>query len=468
MARELLRRKGRPWATTGWRPLVAIVACLLAACGGDASAPQAPQTQAERAVQSADSRKRTLTAVVHAPTAQVDAFVLLSEARRAYPSLFGAALVTQRFGRYVYRFDAGTGNYVAYTDSDIVLMGPVVNSATTPVVYDSLANFCAQPATAGFCGFKYQRTVTIDGSVREYIVYVPWRSRNAAQLPVVFMLHGTSGNGDEFYEGSGWRELADREGFIAVFPTALRHCLLEDDVTVNGIFENNEIRAPTKWASGVLGDPSKMPLCSEPQRLLLQAPAAAATNHPIANDLAFFDHMVGDLTANFSADARRIYGSGFSNGGQMAARLAAERSTVFAALASAAGDAYEGLPLAVRPMSFVYSVGELDDRYTAATGMPSLPLTDQGAVPGFADPVVRSIARPLQLDHTRYTFASSRLYGTTIATHTYTSSTAAPAGGNMLHVSIIAGATHQYPDGRRHPVKMAEVLWAFFAPLSLP
>ena len=126
------------------------------------------------------------------------------------------------------------------------------------------------------------------------------------------------------------------------------------------------------------------------------------------------------------------------------------------------------LPQAARPLSFIYSIGELDDRFTVPLGVAGLPLTDQGSTPGFADPFVSVIARPLSLDFTRYSFGLTRLYGTRIATHTFSTSTAVPAAGNVLHVSVIAGATHQYANGANHPVKMADVLWAFFAPLSLP
>ncbi len=430
--------------------LLAIVA-LVSALGAQAAAE--PRKQAK--------------AVVHAPMA-IEAMVLFDEVREAYPRLFGGALLTQTSGAYLYRLDAGSGNYVAMTATDIYLMGPVVGSLTTPVKYAALADFCAKPETARFCGFKHERSVTVDGIEREFIVYVPWKSRQVQNLPVVFMLHGTTGTGEEFYARSGWRELADTEGFIAVFPTALRHCLYEDDITVNGIFEPNERRTPTKWASGILGDPAKMPLCTVAQRVGLEPTALAAVSHPLADDLSYFDRMVDDLKQNFRADAKRIYVSGFSNGGQMTARLAAERSTTFAALASAAGNSYPGFAPAVRPPSFIYSVGELDDRYTEGLGIPTVPLTDMGASPLFANQIVEPFSTPLQLDRTSYTYSPATLFGTQMGVHSYRSSTAVPAAGNTLHVAVIAGLFHQYPNGDNHPVKMAELLWSFFKPLALP
>jgi poly(3-hydroxybutyrate) depolymerase len=284
----------------------------------------------------------------------------------------------------------------------------------------------------------------------------------------VFMLHGTSGTGLEFFDRSGWRELADVEGFMAVFPTALRHCFYEDDETVNGIFDANERRTPTKWASGQLGDPSKMPLCTPAQVAQLPADTQAKVNHPLANDLGFFDAMVSDLGLNFAIDPKRLYVSGFSNGGQMSGRLAAERSTVFASLAAAAGPAYMPLPQAARPLSFIFTVGALDDRFTTPFGLPTLPMTDAGGSEAFKSVLVRPHTTPQRLSDTSYSFSVATLYQTPVSIYTYQTSLAQPAATNRLVVGIIGGATHQYPNGDNHPVKMAELLWTQFKTQVLP
>ena len=462
------------WIDQAWRSgtlcgalaLGLALTLLLGACGGGQPGP-AEITQSAPASATADGRKRAQLHTNTGPLA-IQHFVFFDEVQAAYPQLFGNLGPIQTLGPYTYRHDATTGNYLALTETDIVLLGPVVGSLTTPVIYASLASFCGAPQTAKFCGFSQRRIVTVDALEREFIVYVPWKSRHASNLPVVFMLHGTSGDGRQFFNNSGWREVADVEGFIAVFPTALRHCFYEDDVTVNGSFEANERRTPTKWAHGGLGDPAKMPLCTPAQIAQLPADTQAKVDHPLADDLGFFDAMVSDLNLNFAVDPKRLYVSGFSAGGQMSGRLAAERSTVFAALAAAAGPAHLPLPQAARPLSFIFTVGELDDRFTSALGLAALPLTDSGSTEAFKTLMVRPHTDPQWLDELTYTFSATTLYGTPVSVYTYRTSEALTAQSNTLYVGIIGGLMHQYPNGINHPVKMAEMLWGFFRTQVLP
>ncbi|HET6549359.1 MAG TPA: PHB depolymerase family esterase, partial [Solirubrobacter sp.] len=169
--------------------------------------------------------------------------------------------------------------------------------------------------TAGAAGTPYStgvncRTVEVDGRQRQYLVYVPRRPAvTGPERPVVFMYHGTSGDGERFLKISGWREQADATGLVAVFPTGLRYRVLDSG------------RRVTKWNSFDLAadlDPGETP----------------------ADDVAFTDAMLADLEAQLPVDARRVYASGFSNGAEFTARLAVERSTVFAAAAFSAGGLY--------------------------------------------------------------------------------------------------------------------------------
>lgn len=454
--------------------IIGLAVLVLAGCGGGGDTPALPAGAVAATEQPAlsgtaavDGRKRA-TAFTESWFDRARNFVLFDEAEAAFGTLFPGPRPTQTFGAYTYRYYPGTRNYLAVTATDIVLMGPVVGSLTAPVVYASLADFCGAPATARYCGFAERRTLMVGGMEREFIVYVPWQSRNARNLPVVFMLHGTSGTGAEFFNRSGWREQADIHGFMAVFPTALRHCFYEDDETVNGVFDANERRTPTKWAHGALGDPATMPLCTAAQIAQLPADARAKVDHPLADDIAFFDAMVSDLTQTFSIDAKRLYVSGFSNGGQMSARLAAERSTVIAAAAGNGSNAYTPLPQAARPMSFIATVGALDDRFTTPLGLTSLPMTDSGSTETFRNVFARPLADPQRLDESSYSFAATRLYGTDVSVYTYASSEAIPAAGNTLQLAIVAGLHHQYPNGDNHPMKMAELLWSFFRTQALP
>lgn len=434
---------------------------LLAACGGGTvlDAPRETATAMPASATPPPARKHALFTIADSLVNEALAATLLPYIEQTYPAFFPGPQPTLRTGPYAYRCYPATGNCVGLTSTDLYVLGPVAGGAAHPVRVSSIADFCRDRAAA--CGITVRRQVVVAGLTRHYIVYLPWKAAGQTQTPVVFMLHGTTGTGDEFLVNSGWREKADAEGLIAVFPTALRHCFYEDD-NGNGIFEANEIKSPTKWADSLLGRADIRPLCSDAQRLTLPAAAAALTDHPLADDVAFFRQMVTDLTANFAADARRIYVSGFSNGGQMALRLAHEASTIIAAAASNAGAVQGGFAgTAARQMSMIYAVGDQDDRYTDGRSVATLPLHDVGTVPIFLA-MVQPFLGTTSLASSPYTWQQATLYGDLMSIYEYRSSTAIPAAGNVLYTAIIQGLTHRYPS------YMPDALWSFFRDQSLP
>ncbi|MFZ1255451.1 MAG: hypothetical protein WAR77_03820, partial [Saprospiraceae bacterium] len=68
---------------------------------------------------------------------------------------------------------------------------------------------------------RYDIQFMLDGHVRECIIVKPSTAPPVGGYPVVFMLHGTSGDGEKFYNISGWKELGQAENFITVFPSSL-------------------------------------------------------------------------------------------------------------------------------------------------------------------------------------------------------------------------------------------------------
>jgi polyhydroxybutyrate depolymerase len=76
---------------------------------------------------------------------------------------------------------------------------------------------------------KNRFTLTIGGDVREYFVHVPELYNEGNATPVVFMLHGTSGDGDRFYNISGWKEVGEAENILTVFPSSWQYCIIDDD-----------------------------------------------------------------------------------------------------------------------------------------------------------------------------------------------------------------------------------------------
>jgi polyhydroxybutyrate depolymerase len=318
----------------------------------------------------------------------------------------------------------------------------------------------AQPLPHG----KLVRHLTADGVVREVVLHVPASVDGTRVVPVVFMLHGTSGSGEKFYNISGWVEKADPTGFIAVFPSALSYCLGEDD-DQDGTIEPDEFKVTTKWAAGALGTPV-MPLCSDEQIAALPpAKQQEIETRVLRDDVAFVDAVVGALQQELPVDPRRLYVTGFSNGASMSGRLLIDRSDTFAAFALAAGLPAVPGP-AQRPAPVVFTVGSLDDRFLTPLGLPSLPLDETFLqIPQVRD-AMGTIALDVQLDDTRFTFAPSVVQGHVVPTFTYDHSLV--GAGNQFTVAVIEGATHQYPNGTNHPLVMADALWSFFSRYSLP
>lgn len=84
----------------------------------------------------------------------------------------------------------------------------------------------------------------VDGRMRESIIVLPSTAPPSGGYPVVFMLHGTSGDGLKFYNISGWKELGEEENFITVFPSALSWCFVEDGIE----------KHLTRWVNGTVLD----------------------------------------------------------------------------------------------------------------------------------------------------------------------------------------------------------------------
>lgn len=311
-------------------------------------------------------------------------------------------------------------------------------------------------------GTTYE-TIDVGGQERTFIVHVGANAPRDVPVPVVFMFHGTSGDGQRFYDNSGWRELADAEGFIAVFPDALRHCFYEDENGDGDFGDAGELKITTKWSAGQF-DSGTMPLCTDDVVAGLPARARNTVDHPVADDIAFVDAMIAFLDAGFTIDPARIFGSGFSNGAQFTNRLAVERSEVFAALAAHAGAL--SVPIVpARALPFVASVGTMDDRFTSRWGIAELPIDEAGILatfPGY-------VGQYLQLFGLTdaYVFEERRAGAKRLAVLTFETGVAGGTAGPFIFL-VVEDNTHAYPNGRNHPLRMAEALWEFFAAHPLP
>src|SRR5579885_1383703 len=136
-------------------------------------------------------------------------------------------------------------------------------------------------------------------TTRTYIVHIPAMYKADHPEAAVLVFHGHGGNASDTDASSGFSQLAEQRGFIAVSPQGL----LDDD----GL---------PFWAS--IG--------------------------PIdygMDDALFVSDLLTKLQADFCVDPHRIYATGFSNGGGMSGFLACKLAMRIAAFAPISGNYYD-------------------------------------------------------------------------------------------------------------------------------
>lgn len=162
-----------------------------------------------------------------------------------------------------------------------------MSSTTLPnwrLVLLCLATICCDcPARAD--------TIDVNGVMRSYTAQLPAKK----PAPLVVVLHGKTQRGADMIARTAWPQVAKREGFAVAFPDGLNHAWAD---------------ARTKAGPALRGPP------------------------PGTDDVAFIAKLVEKLVANGTADPKRVYVAGISNGGAMAMTLACARADLFAAGAS--------------------------------------------------------------------------------------------------------------------------------------
>lgn len=141
-------------------------------------------------------------------------------------------------------------------------------------------------------------SLTSGGIHRTFRVHLPPSYAPRASVPLVVSFHGTGSNSVIQERMTSFSALADSHGFIVAYP--------QGTVGPNG---------KTGWSSGGPG-------------------------HPTIGDARFVGSMLTYLQAHFCVNTRRIYATGFSNGGGMTALLACQMALRFAAFAAVSGSYY--------------------------------------------------------------------------------------------------------------------------------
>jgi poly(3-hydroxybutyrate) depolymerase len=302
------------------------------------------------------------------------------------------------------------------------------------------------------------RLMDVDGYIRRYVVWVPL-ANVPAHPPAVFMLHGGSGTGEQFLRRSGWRQKATQEGFVAIFPTAVPHFVLEHR------------RFSTHW------NHYGLPHDIDPTRRPAGYPATAPWP---ADDVAFIRQITDDLRTHLAIDEKRVYVAGFSSGGQMCARLGVELSQVIAAVACHTGGLREVHKTLVghRNLSAYFSLGTLDDNALEAINTYRATLGQQALDALPLDPAALK-RLPYLNSHLLVTAESLNLEAIPMtvsqgAGWTELRAETPQAGnldGNVFYFGLFDGVTHEYPNGTNNTdfgFNMPDWVWPFFEQHPLP
>ena len=152
-----------------------------------------------------------------------------------------------------------------------------------------------------------------DGWMREWYVYIPQSVRRNPdkKVPLVLAMHGYTCTGEIYAGNSGWYDVAEKHGFIVVFPSALH---AKVNMPEQGLMPD--------WA----------PL--------------NAWNVFLENDrpdeLKFFSFLLDKMIAEYPVDAHRVFATGHSWGSLMTEMLALGLTKRFAAVAPCSGAFFGG------------------------------------------------------------------------------------------------------------------------------
>lgn len=163
-----------------------------------------------------------------------------------------------------------------------------------------------EPARSAGCGKTATRpdpmmqyTMQVSGTTRYYLIYVPTNYDPATPLPVIFAFHGLDMN--------NWWAAHDQSGFRLIQATSNRALL---------VFPQGSGEAPgttSRWGN---------------------ISSSWSSN---ATDLGFIDALLADVQNKYCVDTRRIFATGFSQGGMMTNALGCQRARVFRGVAPFSG-----------------------------------------------------------------------------------------------------------------------------------
>lgn len=264
--------------------------------------------------------------------------------------------------------------------------------------------------------------------VRTYLLHTPEPTsttpiRSQALLPLVMVLHGGGGNAENAARMTGMSAIADREGFLVVYPNGsgkLRNALLT-------------------WNAGNC--------CGK------------ALDDQV-DDVGFLNTVIDHVAQRHAVDPRRIYVTGMSNGSMMSYRLGCETPTRFAAIAPVAGAMNVDCKPAV-PLSVIAFHGTADEHVLYKGGVPTKSWLTEPRV----DTAVRDTIKFWSTRNSCQTYSQEMIHE--VRTEIWNQCQA----GTTVELVTLEGFGHAWPGGEKGShrgddpgasIKASEVMWQFF------
>jgi polyhydroxybutyrate depolymerase len=272
---------------------------------------------------------------------------------------------------------------------------------------------CGRPAPFAL-GSSQNESISSGGLLRMYRLHIPRGYQSQREYPLLLSLHGNASSAQQQEQRTGFSQLADRGGFIVVYPQG------------------------TPGPNGRLGWSSGGP------------------GHPTLDDTRFIADVLDAVQTRLCVDPYRIYASGFSNGGGMTWVLSCQMAGRIAAFASVSGSYYATnppcAPTRAVPVLEIHGTGDATVPYNgrAATGL--MPVSDWLASWAKRDgcaaqPTIRALSHKATL--MRWSGCHSNVI--------------------LVHIRITSGH-HVWPSGATSaiPGGASATIWSFLSAYTLP
>ena len=276
------------------------------------------------------------------------------------------------------------------------------------------------------------------GRERNYIVHLPPEAKMQKPIPLLFNLHGGGGTAKGTPGLTFWRfnTLADRDGFIVVYPNAIK----------KNWNDGRKLENVLAWKEDI-------------------------------DDVGFISAIVDELKKKHNIDATRIFTTGMSNGGFMSSRLLCDRANIFrggAILTASLSKDYMPKCDPKKPVAVMVMNGTDDPLVPYDGGMVKVFRKTRGEIVSTDDYVdFWKTKNGCELKQDIIDLPDTVVEGTTVSVTKYTN--CKKQGALVLYT--VNGGGHTWPGGKQYlgerwigktnrDIVACDVIWDFFK--SLP